>query len=432
LKIIYRFCLSTLVAGVCSAQTITAFAGGEDYFGFGGDGGSALSALFSAPGSLAIDGAGGLYILDGDNWRVRRVTADGIINTIAGNGDVSSPLEGRATDSSFLALYDLAISPSGILYIADSDGLQRIDQSGGLNFVVTGQSVQKVAISSQGTIYLADATIVSRLERDGSMTPVAGSDLGDLGDGGPATQAQFYVTALATDRIGNVFVLDGESSRVRKFAPGGLINTIAGTGVGDYGGDGGPANQASLNGPSGIAVDVAGNVYVADTGNHKIRRVTTDGNIATFAGQFESGAAGDNGPALQAFLQFPTNLAVSCTALYLNDANRIRAISLTSPLLAQAGVFSMVTAFSTVRGGEKFSIAGCNLATTSASADPTFTLPTTLGGATVTVGGLPASLVSVSPTQIVAQLPAGIPSGTAPLVVSVSGTGTAAGSMSVN
>jgi hypothetical protein len=215
---------------------------------------------------LAIDGAGGLYIMDTDNWRIRRVSAGGVITTVAGTGDISSQVGGSASQTGFLALYDLAVNPGGVLYIADSDGLQKVDPSGRLTFVVTGSSTPNVAISNTGAIFIGDITTVQRLESDGSTTPMAGTELGDSGDGGLASQAQFFVTALATDRVGNVYILDSESSRVRKFAPGGAISTLAGTGTAGFGGDGGAASQASLYGPHGIAVDVAGNVYISDTG----------------------------------------------------------------------------------------------------------------------------------------------------------------------
>jgi len=429
--LIYSILLATFALGACSAQTITAFAGTGDY-GFSGDGGSAKFAQFSAPGSLANDGADGLYIIDGDNWRVRRVSASGIITTIAGTGDVTSPSEGQASQSGFVSLYDIAIHPNGYLYIADADGLQKVDQSGRLSFVVAGGSVPKVAISSAGAIFLADATTVSRLQNDGSITPLAGTDLGDSGDGGPASQAEFFVSALATDRIGNLFILDQAASRVRKIAPDGTITTLAGTGTGDFGGDGGPANLASLNAPTGIAVDVAGNVYISDTANQRIRKVTTDGNINTFAGQLDSSDPGDDGPALQAFLDAPANLAITCSALYVNDYNRIRAIALSAPLIAQAGILSVASSSTIVKAGAQFSISGCNLASTTLTADPTFSLPTILGATSVTVNGVAVPLMSVSPAQIVAQLPAAITPGTVMVVVSVNGKGTAAATASVN
>jgi NHL repeat len=431
MKLIYPILLATFALGACSAQTITAFAGTGDY-GFSGDGGSAKFAQFSAPGSLANDGAGGLYIMDGDNWRVRRVSADGIITTTAGTGDIASPSEGAASQSGFISLYDLAIHPDGSLYIADADGLQKVDQSGRLSFVVTGGSVPKVAISSAGAIFLADATTVSKLENDGSIPPLAGTDLGDSGDGGPASQAEFFVSALATDRLGNLFILDQAASRVRKIAPDGTISTLAGTGTGDFGGDGGPANLASLNAPTGIAVDVAGNVYISDTANQRIRKVTTDGNISTFAGQLDSSDPGDDGPAVQAFLNDPANLAITCSALYVNDNNRIRAIALSAPLIAQAGILSAATSLTTLKAGGQFSISGCNLASTTLTADPTFSLPTILGATSVTVNGVAVPLMSVSPAQIVAQLPTAVTSGIATVVVTVNAKGTATAGVSVN
>jgi hypothetical protein len=237
---------------------------------------------------------------------------------------------------------------------------------------------------------------------------------------------------LAPDRIGNLFILDDQANRVRKVALDGTISTLAGTGIGGFGGDGAPANKATLNGPTGIAVDVAGNVYISDTANQRVRIVTTDGNISTFAGQIDSPDAGDDGPALQAFLNAPANLAVSCSALYVNDTNRIRAIALTAPLIAQAGIVSTANSSTTVKAGAQFSISGCNLASATLTADPTFSLPTILGATSLTVNGIAVPLLSVSPAQIVAQLPAAVTPGTSTVVVSVNGKGTATATVGVN
>jgi len=422
---------TALAVGVCSAETITAFAGtGES--GFAGDGGPARFAQLNAPGSLAVDGAGGLYIMDTDNFRIRRVFADGTITTVAGTGDVSSPVEGPANQSPFIALNDIALSPNGQLHIADTDGLQKVDQAGILRYLISDQSAPNVAISNQGTVYIGDRTTVSRLEIDGSLTLLAGTDEGDSGDSGPAAWAQFWVTALATDRMGNIFVLDTYANRLRKFSPGGNISTVAGVGVADFFGDNGPANQAALNSPSSIAVDVAGNIYISDSGNQRIRKVSTDGTISTFAGQTDSSDEGDDGPAVNAYFAYPGNIAVGCSALYVVDGDRVRSIGLTSPLISQNGVTSITSSLNSVRGGELFSISGCNLARTTVKAEPGFSLPITLGGVRVTVGGMVVTLLSVSPTQIVAQLPAGVPPGTNTLSVSVSGNGSATGSINVN
>jgi hypothetical protein len=421
--------------GVCAAQTIRAYAGIIEG-GFSGDGGLAKSAQFSAPGSLALDGAGGLYIVDSNNVRIRRVTADGMIATIAGNGDADPVVEGPATQSPFISVYDIAIDPKATLHIADAEGLQKVDSQGNLSFVVTGGAFPGVAISSQGTIYQNGITVVWKIESDGTLTPIAGADLGDItdsGDGGLASGAAFNITALTTDLLGNIYVLDGVHNRVRKFFPGGTISTLAGNGTADFTGDGGPANQAALNQPQGIAVDVAGNVYVADTQNFRIRKITTDGNIATFAGQVDNrDVSGDDGPALQAFFYYPGRLAVSCTSLFMVDDERVRSIELTAPLIAQNGILAVTPAAGGgVGAGQKFTVSGCNLASATIAADATTSLPTILGDAVVMVNGFLASIVSVSPTQIVAQLPPGIAPGPATVSVSVNGAGTVSATINV-
>jgi hypothetical protein len=189
---------------------------------------------------------------------------------------------------------------------------------------------------------------------------------------------------------------------------------------------------ASLNAPTGIAIDLAGNVYISDTANQRIRKVTTDGNISTFAGQLDSSDPGDDGPAVQAFLTDPANLAITCSALYVNDNNRIRAIALSAPLIAQAGILSGASSSTTLKVGAQFSISGCNMASTTLTADPTFSFPTTLGATSVTVNGVAVPLMSVSPAQIVAQLPTSVTSGIATVVVTVNGKGTATAGVSVN
>jgi len=419
----------TAATGTCAAQTIRAYAGIPDP-GLSGDGGPAKSAQLNAPGSLALDGAGGLYIVDSNNVRIRRVSADGIITTVAGNGDAAPVVEGPATQSPFISVYDIAIDPKGALHIADAEGLQKVDAQGNLSFVVTGEAFPGVAISSLGTIYQGGITVVWKVESDGTLTQVAGADLGDVsdyGDGGLASDAAFNITALTTDLLGNIYVLDGVHNRVRKFLPGGTISTLAGTGTADFTGDGGPATQAALNQPQGIAVDVAGNVYVSDTENFRIRKITTDGNIATFAGQTgNTDDSGDNGAALDAHFYYPGRLAVSCTSLYMVDDQRVRSIELTAPLIAQNGISA-----GTVAAGQKFTVSGCNLASAAITADSTRPLPTILGNAVVMVNGLLASIVSVSPTRIVAQLPPGVAAGSATVSVSVTGTGTVSSVMNV-
>ena len=334
-----------LTLSVGFAQTITTVAGtGEP--GFAGDGALAVMAQLNGVATLALDAQGNLYIHDGINIRVRKVAPSGIITTVAGSGEISETVEGPALATGFISIYDIATLPDGTLYIASAEGLQKVDTRGNLSFIVTGTSIPGgVRISKQGVFYTGGTTVINQLNPDRSQTPVAGSDLGDSGDGGLATQALFNLTDFTTDSVEDVYLADNVANRVRKFTPGGKITPVAGNGTNDFSGDGGPGPQAQLNNPTGVAVDVAGNVYISDTANSRVRRVTTDGVINTFAGSGPGDGTfnGDGGPALSAVFANPTYLAVSCSALYVSDANRVRAIALTDPLIVQRGITNVIT-----------------------------------------------------------------------------------------
>ena len=393
------------------AQTITTVVGtGEP--GFGGDGGPAKSAQLNGQGALALDAPGNLYLNDDINIRIRKVTPSGIITTVAGTGEISSTVAGPATQTGFLSIYSFSVLPDGTIYVGDSDGLQKIDTSGNLSYLINDGSVPGIRISPQGVFYTSGITVISRLNPDYSQTVIAGSELGDSGDGTAALNALFYVTDYTTDLNGDIYILDGVANRVRKFTPGGNINTIAGNGTNDFTGDGGPGYLAQLSNPSGIAVDVSGNVYISDTGNRRVRKVTTDGTIQTIAGTGDGSMSGDGGPALQATFNAPSFLAVGCTALYVSDSNSVRAIELKDPLIAQRGITNPATGALTLRAGANFQINGCNLA----------------GGTTVTLNGTPVTIVSATSTQLIATVPVGFPSGTTNVTVirdGISATATA-------
>ena len=281
--------------------TITTIAG-TSRSGFGGDGGPAAAAELNFPEDVAIDGAGNLYIADTANHRIRRVDSSGTITTIAGSGE-----EGFSGDGGPAVLAQLS-GPKG------------------------------VAVDGAGNFYMADAgnNRIRRIDSSGRITTVAGTGQpGFSGDGGPAVSAQLTAPkGVSVDGSGNVYIADQEDLRIRRVDPSGTITTFAGTGEWGFGGDNGPAVQARLRRPDGVAVDGSGNLYIADTWNRRIRRVDSSGTITTFAGTGEWGFSGDNGPAVQARLRNPDGVAVDGSGnLYIADTgnHRIRIVTLTTP-----------------------------------------------------------------------------------------------------
>jgi hypothetical protein len=178
-------------------------------------------------------------------------------------------------------------------------------------------------------------------------------------------------------------------------------------------------------------VDVAGNVYIADTENFRIRRVATDGVITTIAGSGEKSPGGDGGQAPHASFGAVFDVAVGCTGVYVTDIQSVRKIALTDPLIAYNGVLDSAGK-TPVAGGQPFSISGCNLAEASATADRKQPLPQTLGQASVTVNGVAATLSSVAATRIMGVMPAGMAAGPAKVIVSVNGTASVPMVVSVN
>jgi hypothetical protein len=408
----------TLPAGVCAlfliaahgiyAQTISTVAGtGEP--GFSGDGGPATAATFSDPRSVGVDAAGNLFILDSNNFRIRKVSTNGVVNTVIGNGVAGWPVRGLATKTPFGAS-DFVVMKNSMVYASEPSGIYKIDQNGALSLFAE-QNDSNMTLSATGAIYTANISTVHRVNSNGASGPVAGGDLGDSGDGGPAIKAKFAVSGLAADILGNVYIADNQSNKIRKFTPGGNISTLAGMGTFGFSGDGGPALKAQFANPNGIAVDVAGNVYVADTSNYRVRRITPEGIISTFAGNGQQDAKGDGGPARAASFGTVFHMVLSCEALYVTDVERIRKITLTDPLIAQRGVTDFAKPAGALVSGARISVTGCNLAPSRAAAPAEAAdaqLPKSLLGTSVLVNGTPVGLISVSREQIVAQLPPGV------------------------
>ena len=341
---------------------IDTFAGG----GFG-DGGPAVHAALAGPIGVAVDSSGNLFIADSDNHRIRRVDPSGTITTIAGTGEAGlSGDYGPAVRAPLYFPRGLAVDGAGNLYIADSfnNRIRRVDPSGTITSPGgTGEAgfsgdngpavaaqlhrPQGVAVDATGNLYVADYLNhrVRRVDPSGTITTVAGTGrAGFSGDNGPAVHAQlYYPKSVAADAAGNLYIADTTNSRIRRIDSSGTITTIAGTGQSGFEGDNGPAIEPRLAFPEGLALDAAGNLYIADTYNNRIRRVDPSGTITTVAGSGERGFRGDHGPAIAALLNRPGGVAVDALGnLYIADTgnNRIRWVNSSGFIATIAGTNS--------------------------------------------------------------------------------------------
>ncbi len=282
-------------------------AAGNGVAGSSGDNGPALNATLNSPAGLAADSTGAVYVADAGNGRVRKIYR-GVI-TAFGNIPATIPT-GVAVDS------------DGTVYVADSGGFVfRITPS--LQLTTLTQPARDLALDSTGNLYVAYGALVYKRPKFGSTIIFAGSGqpFHYSGDGGPAISARFYQPgAIARDAVGNLYVADTGNSRIRRIAPDLSVRTIAGWGGAGFSGDGKAAVNAQLSAPAGVAVDAAGNIYVADTGNHRVRRIDASGTIATIAGTGVAQYSGDGGPGVLAALNAPAGLAVDAAGnLYIAD-----------------------------------------------------------------------------------------------------------------
>jgi sugar lactone lactonase YvrE len=283
------------VRRVSSSGVITTVAGNGTP-GFGGDQGFATSAQISAPNGLAATPDGGFIFGDSNNNRVRYVSPTGLINTVAGGGPGGLGDGGPATSAQLAFPIGVAVRPDGSFLIADNDN-HRIRE-----------------VSTSGVI-----TTVA-----GTGTPGFG------GDNGPATSAQINNPAgIVLTADGGYLFTEIEGQRVRRVSPGGTITTVAGDGTAGSGGDGGPATNAQLSSPTAVALVSGGGFVIADSANHRVRQVVPGGTITTLAGTGQAGFGGDGGPAGAAQLNGPVAVALSTAGhILIADAfnNRIRQI----------------------------------------------------------------------------------------------------------
>ena len=335
--------LATAIAGrtlwhrLSSAPDITTFAG-TGHATVSQDGSSATATDMIGPHGLAVSQDGDVYVADGG--RIRIVHA-GAVTTVAGrnvpgvSGDAGQARQARLALGS--GLVGLAVDRDGNIFLTDTGNnrILKVTPGGTISKVMTAIEPRGIAIDEQGDIYVAEtgANQVKKLDLSGELSTVAGTGpAGFTGDGELATTAMLSAPeGLALDREGNLYIADAGNDRIRKVTPDGKITTFAGNGNLGSAGDRGPAVRAELYVPIGLAVDPHGNLYIADSANNRVRKVDFAGTISTVAGTEHAGIKGDAGPAADAELNNPVALAVDGSGnLYIADQgnNRVRLVRL--------------------------------------------------------------------------------------------------------
>ncbi len=335
----------SIALAACPTPVVVTVAG-NGHAGYDGDGKEPLATAFYLPQDMTVGPDRLVYLVDWNNHRLRRIR-DGIVETIAGTGELGDAEDGDALYVQFNHPTNVAFDHQGRLLIAawHNSLVKRLDFTTGRIENVAGTGARafggdggpandaaldlpsSVACDSQDNIYISDQANyrIRKVDRNGIITTVAGSSTpGYSGDGGPASAAQFRAPRgqaappagrIAIDARDQIYVADTGNHAIRLIDAEGIIHTIAGTGEPGYSGDGGPATQAQLNTPNDVAVGPDGSVFVADTMNNVIRRIRPDGIIETFAGTGEQGFSGDGGPATAARFDRPYGVEVAPTGV---------------------------------------------------------------------------------------------------------------------
>ena len=342
---------------------------------FAGDGGPAAGAKLSFPHGIVVDQDDNLLISDKGHYRIRQVTKDGIIQTIAGNGIRGNIGDGLpALEASIYGATSLKLNNKGEMFIVSPSGftsvIRKIDENGIMRKVLgtvskdylasiskskykgkvqTGElaiitTFSDIAFDHKGDMFISDRLNhqIRKLSASGEISTIAGTgESAYYGDGGPASEAAFRDPGfMTTDKEGNLYIADAANNMVRKIDTKGIVSTVAGNGNHENTGDGGPALQAGVRNIDYLAVSPAGELYIAGMNSHIVRKVTKDGNIETVVGTGYQGFMGDGGPATKAMLKSPTAIAFDSKGnLYISDMgnNRIRKVDTSGIITTFAG-----------------------------------------------------------------------------------------------
>ncbi|MDC0766763.1 NHL repeat-containing protein [Streptomyces sp. HD] len=355
--------------------------------GYLSDGGPAPLTRLYLPMGLAVDRQGNLYIADRYNHRIRKVTPDGIITTVAGTGDggyvsdggpavatrLNEPIDVAVDDAGNVYIADgvnhriRKVTPAGIITTVAGNGEAGYVSDGGPAIATRLNHPHGIAVDREGNLYFSEWSNhrVRKVSRNGIITTVAGNGTaGYVSDGGPAIATRLqHPSGVAVDPEGNLYIADCVNHRVRKVSRNGIITTVAGNGTAGYVSDGGPAVATRIHHPHDVALDAAGNLYIADSGNHRLRRVSTNGIITTVAGNGIAGYVDDGGPAVSTRLYSPTGVTLDAAGnLYIGDYNnhRVRGVTavadMTPPLPPAADLYGEIVSPLAVQRGQAFDL----------------------------------------------------------------------------
>ncbi len=444
------FC--SLAVAQAPQYTISTFAGNGTN-GYDGDGGPAIDAILDYPVGVAVAPDGTVYIADAFNARIRKVDPSGTITTIAGTGERNYDGDGGpAVDAKISSAYGITLDQDGNIYFADVliSSVRKIDTSGIITRVAgvglpgsggdggpaTGAPLNMaidVAISPDGLLYIADTfnNVIRMVDADGNMQTIAGDGTARFGgDGGPAEYARInHPEGIAFDSAGNLYIADTFNNRIRKISAGDhIISTLAGQTDPGFTGDGGPAVDAMLSSPRGIAVDASGNIYFTDKLNDRLRMISESGNIYTIAGTGLFGESASDGLATDSNLRFPFGVDVAPDGrIFLVDGDNSEVKLLTPvptiPAVSDGGVVtsSAFGAFDSAAPGAWLELYGSSLAAhTRTWSELDFAggnVPHSLGGTRVEIDGKEGVLSYVSGNQVNVQIPADVVPGEREIVV---------------